>query len=227
MKKLFVYGLSIAMVAGAASCKKSSKGKMANEWTVSSYVDETTTTYNDGSSSSTKTTGTETSFTTNTSQSASGVTISGSTTGTITEYVYTIEKDGSWTSSKKTVVVDDEDPSYTETTTRTETNEGTWDFLGGVGEFKKNERVVFNTTKASWTESSVYAITGGNSTTTNTSGSDTYADGENSMVYLIVESKKKELQLSATGENSSSQTNASGTDTDKTTTSNTMTLVQK
>ena len=35
MKKLFVYGLSIAMIAGAASCKK---GKLANDWKVTSFT---------------------------------------------------------------------------------------------------------------------------------------------------------------------------------------------
>jgi hypothetical protein len=48
-----------------------------------------------------------------------------------------------------------------------------------------------------------------------------------SMVFLVVESKKKELQLSSEGNNVSSSTDAGGTDTDTYTSSMKMTLIQK
>lgn len=237
MKKLFVYGLSIALIAGAASCKKTSKGKMANEWTVTSYSYNSTSSSSTAGSISTKetTTGTETSETT--------VTTTGSSSETkvknITENLYTINKDGSWTSSSNMnwieidtlingggMLVISTDNISSETTIS-----GQWDFLGGVGEFKKNERVTFNATnwneKRSVANSTTTTINGVTSTSTgnsSTNSTETFTDGQVSEIYTIVESKKKELQLSADGTQVSSSSSVDNGGTTTTNPSNTYTL---
>lgn len=241
MKKLFVYGLSIAMVAGAASCKKSSKGKMANEWTVSSYErtgSDITVNAGNTTTDEWKVTGTESKETT--VYTPHGGTAE-TTEITINENTYTIEKDGTWTSTKTTVETESSDLgagiTSTDVTTSTTSVTGSWDFANGVSkEFKKNERVIFNTLTSDVTWATETTISNGStSNVTNTSGtsSQSYAEGEEAMIYTVVESKKKELQLSASGNDvsSSTSTDDGGTTTNsaKTTTtmSYTMTLMQK
>lgn len=188
MKKSILIALSIALVAGTmSSCSKSSKGKMEGDWTIDSYSGKTTTT--SGGSSSTYTT-TISGATITDTYTSGGVTTS--QTGTVSEASWTIGKDGTW--SKKTNV------TYTTTifgsTTTTNivtTTSGNWDFLIGVGDdYKKKERVSFHT--LNWAETVVE--TTGSSSTTDTD-TQTFKDGENAMIYVITESKKKSLMMTA------------------------------
>jgi len=216
MKKLMVYGLSVIFIAGSvASCKKSSKGKMDNEWKASSY---------NMTSNSTSGGGTSTQTTINSEDGASikrtvvttplGMNpITVVTNGVIDDFSYVISKDGTWSSIYNITYTTTNAPVVTIEKIEN-TNSGTWDFLGGVGEFKKNERIVFNTLSKN-------EIT---TTTTTNNGTPvgspiisgdvvTYADGEMSMIYTIVESKKKELQLTAKKDKMSVMSGSSDSET--------------
>jgi len=71
---------------------------------------------------------------------------------------------------------------------------GNWDFQGGIGDYKKNGRVVFSILQISQSE-----------TTTNDNGSSTSSstntcyEGKIIEVYLIKKSKKKSLTLASKG----------------------------
>jgi len=228
MKRLFILGFSAALLAGGvSSCAKSSKGKMANEWTVSKASMESTSTDSDGdktvmSMSIDGSTGTmKSTFT------VSGTTTESTQSGAVTEFTYTIEKDGSWSSVSDMAWTREFTGGTTVTTTKT-TSSGTWSFLSKnkSGEFKKNERVVFNTLSEESSEKVSTTISG---TTSNSESSskETFAEGENSMIYVIVESKGKELQLKADMNSSESFTSGGTTSTDKEEGTQSMTLVQK
>lgn len=222
MKKLFVYGLSIAMIAGAASCKKSSKGKMSNAWTMSTMSQTSSNTDSNGdvTSSTMDITG---GVLTMTETDANGdvTTYTGTATAT-----WTIEKDGTWdrTMNMALTSYSSGGTSVDIDLTMVETASGTWDFLGGVdGDFKKNERVVFNTTSTSSTET--FAVGGVSSTDVS---SNSYANGEMSEVFVIVESKGKELQLMMDTQSSDSYTPDGGSaSTSSSTSSMSMTLIQE
>lgn len=213
MKKVILFVAGAALITGSmVSCGKSTKGKMDGEWTIDSYVSNSTNTSGGNTSSD------------NINAASGAITITstsgGSTstqTGTFSNATYTISKDGTW-SNTMTVVFVETVFGTQYTTTQTEIASGTWDFLSGVGEFKKNERVVFNTLASTSTQ--VNAVGGSSTTSTN---SDTYADGENSLVYLITESKGKSLILTSTEGN----TSTSGSSTSSSTNSTTLTLSQK
>ncbi len=212
MKKVILFVAGAALITGSmVSCGKSTKGKMDGEWTIDSYVSNSTSTSGGGTSSE------------NVNATGAAVTITstsgGSTstqTGTFSNATYTISKDGTW-SNTMTVVFVETVFGTQYTTTQTQIASGTWDFLSGVGEFKKHERVVFNTLSSTSTQ--VDAV--GGSSTTSTS-SNTYAEGESSDVYLITESKGKSLILTSTEGNSST----SGSSTSSSTNSTTITLSQ-
>lgn len=223
MKKLFVYGLSIALVAGTASCKKSSKGKMSNEWNLSAMSQTSSDTDANGDTSTSTMDVADGAITmVETDANGDATTL----TGTVTASTWTISKDGTWTRT-----MDFNITSYTAggtsfdvNMTMASTDAGTWDFLGGVnGDFKKNERVVFNTTSSS----SSQTIEVGGTSSTDTS-SDTYAEGENSEVMVIVESKGKELQMSSDAANSNTNTPDGGSaSTTSGTSAMTVTLTQE
>lgn len=220
MKKLFVYGLSIALVAGAASCKKSSKGKMANEWTISSYESTiTSTTTNTGSPADTDVQSISSDGATLTITSSSNGTANDPVTGTVNAFTYTIEKDGTWSSLMDittTQTIDIGGTVYTATTNSKEESTGTFDFLNGVSkDFKKNERVVFNTLTSKTTTVSSSDIPGSSSSTD--VDDYTYAEGENSMIYVITESKKKSLILTSAENNTYTTDGYNSTDVGSTT----------
>jgi hypothetical protein len=213
MKKVILFVAGAALITGSmVSCGKSTKGKMDGEWTIDSYVSNSTNT-SGGMTSSDKVNATGGAITIT---STSGGTTT-TETGTFSNATYTISKDGTW-SSKMTVVFVQTLVGTTFTTTNSDISSGTWDFLSGVGEFKKHERVVFNTLSSSSTQ----VNTSGGTSTTSTN-SDTYAEGENSLVYLITESKGKSLILTSTAGN----TSTSGTSTSSSANSTTLTLSQK
>lgn len=206
MKKAFLFVAGAALVTGSmVSCGKSTKGKMDGEWNIDSYVSNSSDTWGGNTDTeSVNATGTTVTIT-----STSG----GNTdtqTGTFSNASYTIAKDGTW-SNAMTVSFIENIAGTDVTTTNTMIASGTWDFLKGIGEFKRNERVVFNTLSS--TETQTTAAGGSSTTDTDT---DTYLEGENSDIYVITESKRKSLILTAE-QNSTSTGSSSGSYSNTTT----------
>lgn len=208
MKKIFYCTLSVAfLTVGLSSCGKSSKGKMANEWKVTEYNQTSTDTQSNGDKTVETTTITESTATMKTEDTPNGGSTTTTTrTGSVNSNEMTIEKDGTWTSTRD-ITYTDVILGTTIVTKSTMTASGTWAFVGKTkgDDFKKNERVMFNT--LSVTNTSVVTPNGGSSTTS--SSTETYMTGENVMVYTVKESKKDELQLEA--EVSNSYTSGSNT----------------
>ena len=210
MKKIFICTLSVAfLAAGLASCGKSTKGKMANEWKVTEYNSTVTETESNGDKTVYTTTMTESTYTDKTATTSGGSTVESTSTATVNTNDMTIEKDGTWTGTR--------DISSTEngiTTKVTMTVSGTWSFVGKTkgDEFKKNERVLFNTLS----EITTTSISGGGLSQTSTD-TDTYMTGENVMIYTVTESKGKELALEAEIGNSSTSGSSTSSTSGKTT----------
>lgn len=199
MKKVLLFVAAAAFLSGSmVSCGKSSKGKMDGEWNVDSMTD--TQTYTNGGSTSTDVMTID--GTTVTQSSTSGGTTTTST-GTVNSATWTIKKDGTW---ERTLNVTFSGSGYSNTTVMT--SSGNWDFATGVGEFKKNERVIFSTLSESTTETT----TVGSSSTTSTYSS-TYLDGEQSEIFVITESKSKSLSMEKKGSNTYSSGSSSSTET--------------
>lgn len=194
MKKiLFFVAAGTFAATMLASCGKSTKGKMDNEWTIAKMTSTSTNTDENGNSS-----------TSSRSLDGTNYTITNgsfSSTSTVTEASMKIMKDGTW---ERSLVITDTENGVTSVSNTTES--GNWDFLNGVGEFKKNERVSFSTMKST----SINSTTISGVTSTNTY-SNTYADGENTMVYVVVESKGKSLELKYNGNNSYTDSNGTTT----------------
>jgi len=204
MKKLFVLGLSLALVAGGmSSCKKTNAGKFSNDWKVTKYESKDLNTYSSGDKDEETVTMEGDKYTEVSSTTSGGNTTTATKNGTVKEFAYTINKDGSWSSVLDFTTTD----SGVEVHKNIEAS-GTWYFLSKnkTSEFKKNEKVVFSTLKYSQ-KTDVTTTLG----TTSTAGTDTYADGESVEVFLIKESKKKSLVLES--ESNTSSTDNSGTDT--------------
>lgn len=218
MKKIFYSTLSIALLAvSISSCAKSSKGKMSNEWKVTEYNSKETDTQANGDETVTTIIMTETSVTQTTEDTPNGGSTTTTTqTGTVNTNEMTIEKDGTWTSTRDLTYV-----NGLVTTKLTMSTSGTWAFVGKTkgDDFKKNERVLFNT--LSETNTQAVTISGGSTSTS--SSTDTYMTGENVMVYTVKESKKDELQLEAEMGN----TYTSGSNTSSTKGTTTITLGEK
>lgn len=229
MRKLFIVGVSVALLAGGiTSCKKTTKGKMSNEWTVSSMTTESTSIYQNGDKSQGTTkidgsTGTMKIVDTPTV----GLVTTTEETAVVNEMTYTIEKDGTW-KSYTDITWTSPSTGGSSSEARKTTTSGTWSFLSKnkTGEFKTNERVIFNT--LSEKEEGVSSTTTGSTTTTSNFSSEyTFGAGENSLIYVVVESKSKELQLKADFEETSSSTAGGTTNTSSDKITHTMTLVQK
>jgi len=196
MKKTIIYGLSFAFIAATAtSCGKTTKGKMSNEWSATELSSSSTTTNADGDVETTSWSSTDgATFTMTQTYTPSGGTSSSLTLdGTVNEFSYTINKDGSWSSVTDMTFSIDLGGGISQTQQTRDENSGTWTLLGKnkTGELKKNERVVFNTLSSTSTETST--ITG--STPDTETSTNTYAEGENPEVMMVVESKGKMLKL--------------------------------
>lgn len=205
MKKLFFFVAVATLTTGTmVSCGKSSKGKMDSDWTIDSHTDKSTSTSGSGVTS------TETVEYANGKKTTTYVSGGNTTkeTATLNDAKWSIKKDGTWERTVSYTEVDTTTIGGTNlivTTNTTTIDKGNWDFLTGVGEFKKNERVSFSTLSS---ESTVKTTQNINSTTSTDKYTNTYLDGENTETYVISESKKKSLSLTYTG--ASSSTNASG-----------------
>lgn len=221
MKKLFFFVAVATLTAGTmVSCGKSSKGKMDADWTIDSMTDKSTSTSGSG------VTTTETTEYANGKKTTTYVSGGNTTkeTATLNDAKWSIKKDGTW---ERTV-------SYTEldtitfggaqvitTTNTTVVDKGNWDFLTGVGEFKKNERVSFSTLSSDVTIKTTQNI---NSTTSTDKYANTYLDGENTETYVISESKGKSLSMTYTGSSSSTNTSGNSSTTTKETLDKSFTL---
>lgn len=226
MKKVVIYSLSALLVAGAAmSCRKTSKGKMSNEWELENWSESNTEIDNDGDKTVTTISSDGSDYTVTEANTPNGdPTVTETQTGTLDNFSFVIDKEGNWTRELGYTLVDD-DGNTTTTTTYSVTEEGTWNFLGKVDEFKKNERVVFNTT-STVTNTQVTNASGGISVTNNYSSTSSYADGEMANVMLVVESGRKELELKSETDRSWTSTNSGTTSSGQEFGETTFTLVQ-
>lgn len=217
MKRIIFSALSIALVAGGiSSCGKSTKGKMSNDWKVTSYEESTTNVNQDGDRTVSTTSANESTVTiTNVSTPSGGSSTTTTQNGTINAHTLKIEKDGTYRWTRDLSTTEPVGAGNTLTTKLIMEETGTWSFIGKNKEegFKKNERVIFNTlTRTSTTSATLNQGTPVSSSTTK----DTYMAGENVMIFTVTESKGKELQLSYDADNSS--TEDSEVSTSKTTT---------
>jgi hypothetical protein len=226
MKNLFKTFIAVAIVAVTVqSCKKgeedgalslrSRKSRFAGEWKVDSSTGTSTFTSTPptGSASSSNSTRTETGGTIKivTSSTNGGTTVSTTTDGTVSEHMYTIEKDGTFSHTYKyttTRVVDNSQSGFTQKTTTVNvydiTEEGEWNFTGGIGEAKNKEYVVLsvlsNKTNINSTETSISGFAGSTTTdteTTSSSSTTTWAPNENTMIWQLIMLKNKEMKASA------------------------------
>lgn len=182
-----------------ASCGKSTKGKMANDWKVVSMTTETTLTNTDGSKYESTQSANETRMTTKSVSTAEdGSVTTTASEATINTNEFTIEKDGAW----KWI----QDLSYStdsgEVRTRNERS-GVWSFIGKNkgDEFKKNERVLFNVLKTDY--SMIHKNQG--AIVNEYDANYEYLTGSVTMIYTIKESKKDELQLEMESDRTSDQ----------------------
>jgi hypothetical protein len=216
MKKIIFGTLSVAFLAVAvSSCGKSSKGKMANDWKITSLDNVETDTQSNGNKTVTTTTMTETAYTRTTAQTNGGSTNTTTQTATININEMSIDKDGTWTWTQEITGV-----SGGVTQTSNVARTGTWSFISKTkgDDFKKNERVVFNVLTEK--ETSTYTV---GSSSTSSVDDYTYLTGENIMIFTVKESKSKELQL----EMMSNNTSTSGGNTSSYVATQTITLAEK
>jgi len=206
MKKLMVYGLSVMFIAGGvASCKK---GKVSNEWKISSWSEVSTNTYDDGEVNVNTTTADGTTISSTYTSTPSGGTATTTTSnGTVQKLTWTIAKDGTFTRELNYTFINTFTGGSATFASTTKVS-GTWSLVGKnkADEFKKNERVMFTTLKSERSETST--VTGG--TPDVSTYSDTYASGENVEVYTIVTAKGKEMELKWDG-NQTSTSSSNGT----------------
>ncbi|MFZ5553961.1 MAG: hypothetical protein ACOZCO_12670 [Bacteroidota bacterium] len=186
MKKIFIYAVAAitTMSLSLTSCKKgegdpfislkSRKSRLAGEWTVSA------------GNGTDMNSGVNTTWTYDGTQEVTTYPSPFPQTTDKWTLTHTIEKDGTFTS-----VYVDNDASPAETTTTT----GTWNFTGGVGEYKNKSQVVFTTL----------------SMTSSAGGSVTYTGSDApTIMYDIYQLKNKEVIVKYDGTTSSPSSSSSG-----------------
>ena len=201
MKRITICLLSVTLLA---ACAKTNKGKLTNEWKITSYQDESYFTSSEGDVSNVVTTMTETSLSQSHHMTDNGNTYDTSNEGTVNSHVLTIRKDGTWTWAKD-ITYASFDQQYSSE------QSGTWSFTGKSkgDDFKKNERILFNILSI---KSKTVHISDQEVMSEDTK---TFLTGENTMIYTVSESKRKELQLEF--DHTMTYINLSGgTDTEKT-----------
>ncbi len=203
MKKIVLFAsFVIATSIMVSSCGKSTKGKMENSWTIAL---EQTTSEGGGVIQESKLSGLDLTLTT----TSGGVPTS--STGIISVATMNILKDGTWEREISATFTEGSGPTEI-ITIISEKQSGTWDFLGGVGDFKKNERVIFNT--LSETLSQTVTPDGGAATVTVTT--DKYLEGESIRVFTITESKAKSLKMQQNFNNTSTVSGSTSVSTEST-----------
>lgn len=190
MKRISIYTLSIVFLAiGIASCAKSTKGKVSNEWKVTSLEDVQTSVNSNNDHSTSTISMTETTVTnTDVYTPAAGPSSTDSETGTINKNEFIIKKDGTWS-----WLIDVTFLNGSSTTNQVVNRTGTWSFIGKTkgDDFKKNERVLFNILSSVVTETSTVNQVVVDSDTDYV----TYGTGNNTMIYTITESKRDKLEM--------------------------------
>lgn len=206
MKKFTYLLLASAMVVGAmSSCAKTNKRKMSNSWSVDERNWSVTNVDSDGDRFTTEINASGSTVTRIETYQESGQPSNTTTnTGQLHNAEYTIEKDGTWSSEFEFTFVDEGDAGMFEYETTSKTKvvtTGEWDMLNGVGDdFKKNERVKFSVlTETTTTNSTTVTTNTTDNSTETTQSTDTetvqYNAGENSEIFVVVESGRKELEL--------------------------------
>lgn len=209
MNKSIIYGLGIVFLGfGLNSCGKTTKRKITNDWKIVSLEEE-----RKGSSVVSteedywKTDMTETTVYRYSKYTLTGVdglyTYAYETTGEVKENKMSIKKDGTWQWTQELSY----DWNSSENDTYKKDLSGTWSFVSKTkgDDFKKNERIIFNillnkTSTIQTQNQQVY---------NDYTEENTFLTGENTMIFTVKESKKKELQLEM-----ESATNTSYTYTD-------------
>lgn len=195
MKKIVLFAALIFVGATLmTSCGKSTKGKMANTWTIAV---ENRTTESAAQIDEYNLVGTDLTLSTTTGGT------SDASTGIVSIATLTIAKEGTWEREVSTTFTEGLGAAEVITIV-SEKSSGTWDFLSGVGDFKKNERVIFNT--LSETHSTTITPNGGAATVIVTT--DKYLEGESTAVYTITESKNKSLKMEQSFNNTSTDAGA-------------------
>lgn len=195
MKRTILYGLGFTfLVLGTASCGKSTTGKIANNWTIVSQNEEQTVVNSAGDKSYSKNTYTETTFSNYSEQTPfSGSTFTTETSGTVTANTIEIKKDGTWTWNQELSYNQDLGGGNTSNYVVKNVHSGNWNFVKkSKGEdFEKNERISLEALER--TSSTVQTVN--NVLANSNSSKTTYSPGESIVVYTIVKSKNKELEL--------------------------------
>lgn len=190
MKITSIYTLSgVVLLVGLSACGKTTKGKLANDWKVTSseetWISEDV---NDKSTRTTHISGT-TFSSTYIHQQGSGAPDTVNETGTVQINDFTIEKNGTWSSVREITKPQANSGSHTSKMEES----GTWSFIekSKGDDFKKNERVLFNVLTSKY-----YAVTKENGAVTAEGESvSTYLTGERTSVYTVTESKKNKLEM--------------------------------
>ncbi len=209
MKRISIYLLSSAFaIIGMASCGKTTKGKMSNEWKVVS-MEQVETYVNTTGDKHTSTFSVKDNTVTETDEDypASGPSSSDSETGTMNVNDFVIKKDGTWS-----WIMDATYPTSDGTHQEILKETGSWSFLNKTkgDDFKKNERVLFNVL----TTTAHDIVTENGVEIENYTDELTYTTGKSIMIYTVTESKKDKLELEL--ENKKVFTQGSNTNTNST-----------
>lgn len=214
MKKRTIIALALVIGIGA-SCKKTSKGKLDNTWTVISFEtsssntdwDGTRTEASEGSELKVKNTYTNT--------PTGGLTSTATNEKDIVQHTKTYKKDGTWSAVFETQITFTDPGVAVYTGNERLESSGTWAFVGKekAGDFKKNERIVENTLLTKYIETEIETPVGGSTVSSSETETNTYITGENTKILRIAESSRKELKLITDEDNTSTWTD--GVDTHK------------
>ncbi|MCT4580399.1 MAG: hypothetical protein N4A35_03200 [Flavobacteriales bacterium] len=229
MKKGFTIGMIVILViSGVVSCKKTSKRKIANEWTVSKmsseYIDEGPGGLNKGRLSIDGNSGSSTDIST-----IGDTSITIDKTVSVKCYDYTINKDGTFSINNEMTWTRNADGGVVYVDVAKNEILGKWAFLGKnkTDDFKKNELLVFYTTAMNFKGTNT-VIENGTSTSSSSSKSITYSDHDYVSIYKVVASKSKELELLLESERKSSDIGDNGAVIDRAyKLTESLTLVQK
>ncbi len=201
MKRISIYTLSALFLAAAISaCGKTTKGKMSNEWKVTSMETKETYESSNGNKHVSTLLTTESTIT----ETDDYVYVSGpppytdTETGVMNTNEFIINKDGTWS-----WIIDAtyNSPNGTHQEILKET--GTWSFLDRTkgDDFKKNERVLFNVLTADLHDIEIEDGVVVDDYTDKL----TYTTGKSTMIYTVIESKKDKLELEMDAKNVASQ----------------------
>jgi hypothetical protein len=206
MKKNALIAFSLALAAiGIASCGKTTKGKVTNEWKVTSYEDEETYLISDGSQHVSIISMNETTVTMTDKDTPQGGSESiDSENGVMNKHEFSIKKDGTWS-----WMIDATFVSGTASKNNKQEQTGTWSFMTPSKEddFKKNERLIFNVLSSTGTET----VTDNQSVIDSETYQGTYSSGENILIYTVKNSKNDRLELELVGKHESSASTISHT----------------